>query len=374
MKISCTKENLSEALSLVSGITGKNINLPILNNILIKVTDNKVEFIATNLETAVIVVVRAKVEEVGSFTVPARTLTDFVSLLPSQTISFSVKDNELLVACGKSATKIKGTSAEDYPIIPSLPEGKGYLVSAELLRDALNKVLPAVARNDIRPELSGLFVFFDADNKQIVMAATDSYRLAEKKIKLEQGEKEMKVIVPFRAAQEINHLLTGVGGGEQKETNARILVGDNQIVVLFNNAVVISRLVEGQYPDYTQIIPKDFSTTVTIDTGKMVKEMKASGLFTTTGVNAVTLGIKPKQNIMEISSTSSQTGEYNSELEVEVKGNEATVLLNNRYVLDGLNNFSTLETSLKINNGDSACLFAPKGDESYLYIVMPIRV
>ncbi|MEK7625494.1 MAG: DNA polymerase III subunit beta [Patescibacteria group bacterium] len=373
MKISCTKENLSEALSLVSGITGKNINLPILNNILIKVTDNKVEFIATNLETAVIVVVRAKVEEVGSFTVPARTLTDFVSLLPSQTISFSVKDNELLVACGKSATKIKGTSAEDYPIIPSLPEGKGYLVSAELLRDALNKVLPAVARNDIRPELSGLFVFFDADNKQIVMAATDSYRLAEKKIKLEQGEKEMKVIVPFRAAQEINHLLTGVGGGEQKETNARILVGDNQIVVLFNNAVVISRLVEGQYPDYTQIIPKDFSTTVTIDTGKMVKEMKASGLFTTTGVNAVTLGIKPKQNIMEISSTSSQTGEYNSELEVEVKGNEATVLLNNRYVLDGLNNFSTLETSLKINNGDSACLFAPKGDESYLYIVMPIR-
>ena len=101
--------------------------------------------------------------------------------------------------------------------------------------------------------------------------------------------------------------------------------------------------------------------------------MKASGLFTTTGVNAVTLSIKPKQNIMEIASTSSQTGEYSSEMEVEVKGEENTVLLNNRYVLDGLNNFSTTETSLKINNGDSACLFAPKGDESYLYIVMPIR-
>lgn len=373
MKISCTKENLTEALSLVSGVTGKNINLPILNNILIKVNENKIEFIATNLETAITVVVRGKAEEPGSFTVPARTLTDFVSLLPNQTINFDVKDNELLVACGKSATKIKGVSAEDFPIIPALPDGEGYLVSAALFRDALNKVLPAVARNDIRPELSGLFIFFDTTNKQMVFAATDSYRLAEKKIKLEQGEKELKVIVPFRAAQEINHVLTSVGDGEEKEKNARILVSDNQIVVLFNNAEVISRLVEGQYPDYTQIIPKDFSTIVTIDTGKMVKEMKASGLFTTTGVNAVTLGIKPKQNIMEISSTSSQTGEYNSELEVEVKGNEATVLLNNRYVLDGLNNFSTLETSLKINNGDSACLFAPKGDESYLYIVMPIR-
>lgn len=373
MKISCTKENLSEALSLVSGVTGKNINLPILNNILIKVTDNKVEFIATNLETAVIVAVRAKVEEAGSFTVPARTLTDFVSLLPNQTINFNVKDNELLVTCGKSATKIKGTSAEDYPIIPTLPDGKGYLVSAELFKDALNKVLPAVAKNDIRPELSGLFVLFDAANKQVVMAATDSYRLAEKKIKLEQGEKEIKVIIPFRAAQEINHLLMSANNDDEKEKNARILIGDNQIVVLFNNAEVISRLVEGQYPDYTQIIPKDFNTIVTIDTGKMVKEMKASGLFTTTGVNAVSLGIKPKQNIMEISSTSSQTGEYSSELEVEIKGDENTVLLNNRYVLDGLNNFNTLETSLKINNGDSACLFAPKGDDSYLYIVMPIR-
>lgn len=373
MKISCTKENLTEALSLVSGVTGKNINLPILNNILIKVTENKVEFIATNLETAVIVIVRAKVEEIGSFTVPARTLTDFISLLPNQTINFNVKDNELLVTCGKSATKIKGSSAEDFPIIPTLPDGKGYLVSAALFKDALNKVLPAVAKNDIRPELSGLFVFFDAENKQIVMAATDSYRLAEKKIKLEQGEKELKVIIPLRAAQEINHLLTSINDGEEKEKNARILVGENQIVVLFNNAEVISRLVEGQYPDYTQIIPKDFNTTVTIDTAKLIKEMKASGLFTTTGVNAVTLGIKPKQNIVEITSTSSQTGEYSSELEVEVKGEENTVLLNNRYVLDGLNNFSTLETSLKINNGDSACLFAPKGDESYLYIVMPIR-
>jgi len=321
----------------------------------------------------VIVVVRAKVEETGSFTVPARTLTDFVNLLPNETIDFSVKENELLVKCGKSATKIKGTSADDFPVIPTIPDSKGYLIDANLFKDALNKVSPAVAKNDIRPELSGLFAFFDTENKQLVLAATDSYRLAEKKLKLDQGEVEMKIIIPARTALEINHLLGGAGNSEGSEKSARILIGDNQMVVLFNNAQIISRLVEGQYPDYTQIIPKEFNTTVTIDTQRLIKEMKASGLFTTTGVNAVSLGLKPKQNLIEISSVSSQTGEYNSELEAEVKGEENIVLLNNRYVLDGLNNFNTPETNLKINNGDSACLFAPKGDESYLYIVMPIR-
>lgn len=373
MKISCTKENLSRALSLVGGVTSKNISLPILNNILIKVEENKVEFIATNLELAISVVVRAKVEAVGSFTVPARTLTDFINLLPNENIVFEVKDNELLVACGKSATKIKGSSAEDFPVIPILTEGNGYLVNAEKLKEAISHVLPAVAKNDIRPELSGIFSYFNPEDKQLVMAATDSYRLAEKKTPIEQGEKESKFILPARTAQELSHLLGGSDGEMANEKSARVLVSDNQISIHFNNAELISRLIEGQYPDYTQIIPKEFSTTVTIDTGRMIKEMKASGLFTTTGVNAVSLGINPKNSTVQISSTSSQTGEYHSELSADIVGGENTILLNNRYVLDGLNNFNKSEVSLKIINADSPCVFSPKGDDSYVYIVMPIR-
>lgn len=371
MKISCTKENLGRALSLVSGVTGKNINLPILNNILIKVEENKVEFIATNLELAITIVVRAKIEKTGSFTVPARTLTEYINLLPNEKIDFEVKENELLVRCGKSSTKIKGTSAEDFPVIPGSPEGKGYVVNAEELQKALSCVLPAVAKNDIRPELAGLFTYFNGSEKQLVLAATDSYRLAEKKIGLEQGGEEMKIILPARTAQEINHLLNSSDSDVSDEKTVRVLIGENQILVSYNNAQIISRLVEGQYPDYTQIIPKEFNTVVTIETEKMIKEMKASGLFTTTGVNAVSLGIKP--GILEISSVSSQTGEYKSEIQVEVDGNENNVLLNNRYIIDGLSNFNKSETSFKVINGDSPCVFSPKGDESYLYIVMPIR-
>lgn len=369
--MSCTKENIARALALVSGVTGKNINLPILNNVLLKADEQKLEVIATNLELAIIVTVRAKIEEVGSFTVPARTLLDFVNLLPNEKIDFTLKDSELVVACGKSSTRIKGTSADDYPVIPSLEQGKGFVIEASELKTGLAQVLPAVARNDIRPELAGVFCGFNVEGHegQLTMAATDSYRLAEKKVPLKQGAEMIKAILPGRTAQEISHVLSG--GEEEKQ--ARILMSENQIMVSYGSAQVVSRLVEGEYPDYKQIIPQTFSSTVTVDTNQMVKEMKAAGLFTTSGVNAVTLVVKPEASLMTVSSTSTQTGDYSSELHADIEGGAATLLLNNRYILDGLNNFSSDQTSIKIINSDSPCIFTPKSDASYLYIVMPIR-
>src|SRR3989338_4220803 len=373
MKISCTRENLSRALSLVSGVTGKNVNLPILSNVLIKATDQKVEVAATNLELAMVVSLRSKIEEPGSFTVPARTLTDFVNLLPNENIDMELKENELVVRCGKSSTKIKGTSAEDFPVIPTMEGGEGFVVEAAELRLGLSQVLPAVAKNDIRPELAGIFFGFNShDRPGLVMAATDSYRLAEKKVPLKQGVGEFKVVVPGRTAQEISHILM-VADESSPETSARLLVGGNQIMGNYGSTQLVSRLVEGQYPDYTQIIPKDFKTTTEVNTSQLVKEMKAAGLFTTSGVNAVSLVLKPSTGVIEITSTSTQTGEYSSEIATEISGEENKVLLNNRYVLDGLNTMSADEVSLKMINGDSPCILTPKNDENYLYIVMPIR-
>lgn len=373
MKISCTRENLSRALALVNGITGKNVNLPILNNVLIKATEQTVEIVATNLELAMVVVLRAKIENPGSFTVPARTLVDFVNLLPNENIDFEVKENELLVKCGKSSTKIKGSSAEDFPVIPTMEGGEGFLVGAAELKAGLGQVLPAVAKNDIRPELAGVFFGFNTEGKPgLVLAATDSYRLAEKKIALKQGAGDLKAVVPGRAAQEISHVLAAIDENAA-ENSARLLVGENQIMLNYGNTQLISRLVDGQYPDYTQIIPKNFKTIAEVDVAQLVKEMKSSGLFTTSGVNAVTLVLKPTTGAIEVTSTSTQTGEYSSEILGEITGEENKALLNNRYVLDGLNNMSSDSVVLKMINGDSPCVLTPKGDNSYLYIVMPIR-
>lgn len=374
MKFSCTKENLAKSLTLASGIAGKNVNLPILGNILIKADAQKVEITATNLELAIVVSLRAKIEEPGSFTVPARTLLDFVNLLSDDKVDLELKDNEMTLSCGRSNTKIKGTPAEEFPIVPATTEGKGYLINAEDLKSGLSQVLPAMARNDIRPELSGLFFGFNTDAfAGLVMAATDSYRLAEKKIKIQQGQETVKVIVPGRTAQEVSRVLAVAGGMEESESNCRLLLGESQLVLSYNGVQMTSRLVDGQYPDYTQIIPKEFKTTALFATSQLAKEIKAASLFTTSGVNAISLDLNSSENSIGVSSTSTQTGEYASEIAAEVTGTENSILLNHRYVLDGLNNISTESTVLKIISGDSPCLLAPQNDDSYLYIVMPIR-
>ncbi|MFH2018508.1 MAG: DNA polymerase III subunit beta, partial [bacterium] len=362
---------LAQALSLVGGVATKNNNLPILGNVLIKVDSQKSEVISTNLEVAITVNVRSKIEQEGTFTVPARTLLDYINLLPDDKIDFELKENELLVKCGKTSTKIKGTPADEYPVIPPADGGKGYLIKVDDLKKALPQIVPSAAKSDIRPELSG--VLFDFKNNALILAATDSYRLAEKKIPTLQGSEECRVIVPGRTATEIGHILSTIDNIEDGEKNVRILIGESQVVVNYGNVQMVSRLVDGQYPDYTQIIPKEFKTTAEFSSNQMVKEIKAASLFTTTGVNAISVDLNTSQGSIGISSTSTQTGEYNSEISAEIKGDENSILLNHRYVLDGLNSMGSETTVLKAVNGDSPCVLMPKGDESYLYIVMPIR-
>lgn len=377
MKIICTKENLSNAMALISGVANRNINLPILNNVLLKAVGQKVDLIATNLELAITTQLRAKIEEHGRFTVPAKTLNDFVNLLSGEKVELSVKENELEIVSGKSATKIKGTPAEDFPVIPSINEGMGYVLDSSSFKLALDQVNQSAAKNDIRPELAGiLFNFNNQTDKGLVLAATDSYRLAEKRIKIEQGEEKMRVIIPIRAAQEMSRILAlnrNTSGTDGTEKNVRITLSENQIVLRNNDIELISRLVGGQYPDYTQIIPKQFNTIAELSTQQIIKEVKAASLFTTSGVNAITFDLKPEAGAIVISSASTQAGEHQSEIGAEISGVPNSILLNHRYILDGLNNIESTTCELKIVNGDSPCVFASKADDSYLYIVMPIR-
>ncbi len=375
MKFSCTKENLVQTLSIVSGVAGKNANLPILGNVLIKAEEQKVEITATNLEAAAIVNLRAKIELSGSFTAPARTLLDYVGLLTGERMDIELVENELLVKCGRSSTKIKGAPADDFPIIPLISEGRGFLLLAEDVKKGLSQVLPSVARTDIRAELSGVYFGFNTENNNglLTMAATDSYRLAEKKIKIIQGADSLKMIVPGRTIQEIIRALSLSEADDGGEKNVRLLVSENQIAVSYGNTRLVSRLVDGQYPDYAQIIPKDFKTTAEFDTDAMVKEIKAAALFSTSGVNAVSVDLNTGQGSIGVSSTSTQTGEHSSEVEAEIQGEENSVLLNHRYLLDGLSGLNTPRAVLKVVSADSPCVLSPKGDESFLYIIMPVR-
>jgi DNA polymerase-3 subunit beta len=371
MKFTCTKSNIASALSLVSGVAIKNFNLPILNNILIKAEEQKVEIISTNLELAIIINIRAKVETPGSFTVPAKTLTEFINLLSDESVIFELKENELQIKCAKSSTKIKGMSAEDFPVLPAASEGNGYLLKTEELKKGLSQVIISMAKNDIRPELAGVLCNFEVGIDKFVMAATDSYRLSEKKIKLEQGKENFRIIIPAKTAQEI-HRVISANSENTGEKTVRVLLSESQIVINYDNAQIISRLVDGQYPDYTQIIPNNFKTTAEFSVSQLSKEIKTASLFAS-AVNGIILTFSPNDANIKISSTSTQTGEYISGIEAKVEGEEFSILLNHRYLLDGLNNLSGDKGVFQIINADSPCLLKEQSETDCLYVIMPIR-
>jgi len=373
MKFVCTKENLSYALDLVCGVAGKHVNLPILANILIQVEESLVRLIATNLEIAVKANLRAKVEKTGSFTVPAKTLTDFVHLLPDEQVEVELVDNELSIKCATSSTKIKGAPADEYPIVPTIEEKHAYALEVNDFKSAMSQVVFSSAKNEIRPELSGVyFGLFTERFTGLITAATDSYRLAEKRLTVSQGKDEIGCIVPSRTIYELIRLF-GLGKGKQGESVVRLWVSENQIAVRYDDFEASSRLIDGKYPDYAQIIPEKFKTTAVFSVSSMVNKIKAASLFTTTGVNAVSFDLNTNQSSISISSTSTQTGEHSSEIDAELSGEENSTLLNHRYVLDGLQNIETEEAEFKMNSADAPCMFKAKGKDDFVYIVMPIR-
>ncbi len=375
MKFTCIKENLKHALDIVSNLTTNNsTNLPILSNVLIIASESKVELKTTNLEIALKSSLRAKVEKEGSFTVPAKTLNDYVNLITTEQIEIELIDNELVITSGNSSTKIKGENPDDYPVIPNIEEKIAYALKVDDFRNSLIKTVVAVSKNEIRPELAGVYFKFNINDKErkLVIAATDSYRLAEAKIKIEQGEEDsVELIVPSKTIYELIRIIN-LGKNKNQEELIRIWVSDNQFAIRYNSFEMTSRLVDGKYPDYKQIIPQQFKTIATISVDSLINKIKAASIFSTEGVFGIKLDVKIKTNKLIVSSTSNQRGEHSSEIDCLAEGEDNSILLNYKYILDGLQHLET-ETEFCLNTADSPCLFRPKDNRDYLYIIMPIR-
>jgi DNA polymerase-3 subunit beta len=385
MRFSCTQENFSQGLAAVSHVASKNVNLPILNNILIKVEEGVIRLSTTNLEIGVSCTVRGKVEEEGTFTVPARVLADYVSLLPSEKVDVVLKDDQLDIQCNNYQTKIKGEAASEFPLIPQVNKQKPLVVEAGDFLKGLQQVVFATAMSETRPEISGVLLNFRASEKKLILAATDSYRLAEKRINLKQsGGNDRRIIVPTSALQELQRILSNLSRAkdltnEVEDNNLEIHLNDNQILFVYNNVELISRLVEGQYPDYTSIIPGNFHTQVIIAVSDLVKAVKSSSLFVKAGINDISLEFKPESEII-VSSLNAQVGENVSHLEANITGDDNSVVLNYRYFLDGLQALDSSEVVMDIIDNNTPVVLKPvlpaaaEGiDRDYLYLIMPIK-
>ena len=374
MKLISVQENFKKGLLIVSHGTGKNINLPILNNILIRAYQNSIELISTNLEIGIIHKLRGKVEEDGEFTVDAKIITEYVNLLPSENVEIEEIDGELKIECDNYKTKIKGESAKDFPLIPSVPSDNYYSCSVGDLKKALNGVAFAVSNSENRIELSG--VLFNFENNKLILVATDSYRLAEKIIEINSNNEfnNQKLIVPARTVQELLRILSNYNSEDlsfEQKGEVRISVSDNQILFTIESVELVSRLINGQYPDYKQIIPDKSKTDITTSKQNLSRAVKAVAIFSKTGVNDVNLEFK--NNKIIISASSGQSGESRVDVDAEISGIDNEVAINYRYLVDGLNNISSDKVKLKVVSNNTPCVLTAEAEDDYLYVVMPIR-
>lgn len=372
MIISSLQENLKQGLFAVSHVAGKNINLPILNNVMIRADNGNIKLIATNLEVGVVSVVRGKIEKSGAFTVDAKTISDYISLLPNKKIELTQKENSIILETENYKTKILGQSAEEFPLIPEVDKKFFYSVKVIEFKEALSQVVFAVSTNESRVELSGVLFIFNSD--KLTMAATDSYRLAEKIIDFKTNNtEEKKAIIPAKTIQELVRILSAESTGEDGGGEIKIYLSENQILFTFSSTEIVSRLIEGQYPDYKQIIPTNIKTTAIINKADLIRAAKASALFSKTGINDINLDFPGGKNKVMVSSASGQTGENTTEIDANVFGEDNGVVVNYRYFLDGLNNINGDNIKIEIIDSNTPCILKSEKENNYLYIIMPIK-
>lgn len=380
MKLTCTQENLNKALTIIGKIVNRNATLPILNNFLLEADKGRIKLSSTNLEMGINYWIGGKISEEGKITIPTRLFSNFVANLPNQNIKISQTGNNLKLSCDNYKTEIKGISADDFPLIPKIEGGFEVRVKKILFKEALIQVLPSVSMSESRPEITGVLISFSRlEKNELVLTATDSYRLAEKVVKLNGKNKEnngfpssekKSLIVPRNTAQELSRILDNGNDEELK-----IIFSESQILFDCGNVNLISRLIEGQYPDYQQIIPTKFKSEIIIDSEEFQKAIKISSLFSDLRTNSVFLKTSNEEKILEVKAEAGEVGKNISKIPVQVKGEETEIVFNHHYLMDGLNSIKAKEVVVKMNDSGSPAVMSAANDKDkdFLYLIMPVR-
>lgn len=364
MKISCLEENLAKGLSTVSRVVATRGTLEILSHILISTEKGRLKLSATNLEIGINYKVGAKIEEEGLITVPARLFSELIHELPEGRLDIETEDNTVYIKSGDYNSHIKGLSADEFPLIPKIKEKKAFSVSAGDLKSAINMVSFASALDETRPVLAG--VYTKLDKNKLILAATDSYRLAEKVIDVKGADKKIEVIIPTRSLSELTRVIGDYDGGVD------VYLDENQVMFETDDFEFTSRLIEGKFPDYKQIIPGVAETKATCLSSEFVNVIKVAALFSGESVGSVNVEIKAKGKI-SVSSSSSQFGDSSAACDAEVDGKDAEIVFNSRYILDVLSNLTSGKVVLEVNGKLNPGVIRKEGDKSYVYVIMPLR-
>ena len=365
MKIQCLNQNLKSIIQIAERNTSKSQVLPVLNSVFIEAGDGKIKIRATNLETAIEISLSGKILEPGSIVIPSKPLGAFISNISEDQIILQSHKNNLFIKTTKTKTTIQGYPPEDFPIFPKIETIHSFNLPAPELKQSISSVIVAASLSDIKPELSSLF--FNVFKNNVKIAATDSFRLAEKTITSKNiySTEQISFLVPQKSAQEAIKLL-------EKDEDVEVGVGKNQFFLKTPSIKFLSRLTEGKFPEYDQIIPKNFKTTSLAKKTDIVSHIKISSVFVGK-LNDIGLVFDPvKKNIL-LSTTQQDIGEHSSEVESDIQGEEVSAKFNWRYLLDGVSQINQEYILFHLNNNQTPLLIKGKGDSGYVYIVMPMR-
>jgi DNA polymerase-3 subunit beta len=379
MKLSCLQENLSKGLGIVGRAVAIRSTLPITQNILLSAEQSLLKLAATNLEMAITCWVGAKVKQQGAITVPARLLTDFVNSLPNDLIEINLPANSrvLELKSGRFQAHINGIDAADFPPIPQINDGITTTIEPANLREGITQVAFAAAAEESRPVLTGINTEFDGE--QLNLVAADGFRLAVHKTTVASPVREKTtVIIPARTLNELNRLL-----GEQKEPQkepVEIIINAKKSQVLFRlkNAEIISQLIQGSFPNYSQVIPQSYTTRAVADINEFVRVIKMSSVFARDASGIVRLVITPGSELtpgkVTVSAQAEEVGSNVGEIEALVDGEEAKIAFNVKYLSDVLSVLRQAQVALEVTTPSSPGTIRPIGADNYVHVVMPMFV
>lgn len=363
MKLQVTQENFAKALNNVARVANSRSTLPILSNVLIKTIDNRVAVAATNLDIAITQFVGSKIAKPGSITVPARLTQEFVSTLPGGVVSLDQNENRLSITTDKYESTINGVAADEFPVMPQIEGGQTWSVGASVLKAGLQEVIVAAGTDDARPVLTG--VYLHTTEGSLYAVATDSYRLAEKKIA--PLKTTVAFLVPATAISDLLRLMTDFDG------EVVITHDDQQVLFKAGDTELVARLIEGKYPDYEKLIPRAFATTTKLKRSELANITKVSSLFARESAGSITIQANSKNSTVSIRSIASQLGENTAEADAEVTGG-GEITLNARYLLDALHVIDGDEVLFCFNGKLEPCVIkSASSKSSYVHIIMPLK-
>ncbi len=367
MKVTIPQSELLESLKTVSrAVSGQN-TLPVLGNILLRAEGKKLYFAATNLEISISTAIEADIKNEGAITVPAKVLTSYTSLLgKGDDIELKVSDGTTLeISSESSKTKIKGISADEFPQISRVDSGAKLEMPGEDFRSAVHQVAFAAQENASRPILSG--VYFATRKSDLRIAATDSYRLSEKVIALGAEAQEITCTIPVRAIFEADRL---VGSAEK----IQITISENQVMFSIGGTELVSRLIEGAFPDYTQIIPQSYKTTATIERAALELAVRRVSIFAKENNQHMKLEFL-SDGTLTVSTDSTQIGEEKTTIPCTIDGTTNVIALNADYVLDVLSALSGEEkVKIELEGKINPAVFKREKASDFVHLIMPLKV